>query len=1112
MIVCPSCGELTPEGFPRCANCGAALAAPGPGREERKVVTVLFADLVGFTARAERLDPEEVRALQAPYWERIRSELERYGGTVEKFIGDAVMALFGAPTAHEDDPERATRAALDIRDWAREEGALEVRIGITTGEALVALGARPEAGEGMASGDVVNTAARLQAAAPVNGVLVDETTYRATERAVSFEEADPVQAKGKSEPVPAFLAVEPRARFGVDVTEDVETPLVGRDRELDLLVDALARARSEREPQLVTLIGVPGIGKSRLVYELSRAVDADPDLIAWRQGRSLPYGEGVTFWSLGEMAKAQAGILETDAAEAAGEKLEHAVQAVLSDPSEAEWVARQLRPLIGLASGDELTGDRRIEAFAAWRRFFEAIAEQSALVLVFDDLQWADDGVLDFIDHLLEWSSGIPLLVVATARPELLERRAGWGGGKLNAATVQVGALSEADTARLLAALLEQAVLPAETQSALLARSGGNPLYAQEFVRMLADRGLLPTEGGSWEIEANGGLPLPESIQGIIAARLDVLSTDEKELLQDAAVLGKVVWPGALARIAQRPRELVEELLHGLRRKDFLRHERRSSVGGETQFTFLHLLTRDVAYGQIPRANRADKHRLAAEWLESLPADRAEDRAEMIAYHYLSALELAGSAGQDTGALTDSARLALREAGDRALSLNAFEAAIHFYESALELWPADDPDRARLLHRLLTGRFHGGGAESRAFDEAGAALQSIGENELAAEVEALAAVAETNRGEQATVWKHLDRASALLADAPPSRSKAFVLHWSALTYSLAGRVDEALETGRDALEIAEALGLDHIRANVLSTIGITRSSIGDPGGMDYQERSVQIARASNSVDVIRSLGNLASTQLDFGQLARARETLKEAAAEAQRFGSVWYRDWIAPERVTYDFYDGDWDAALRRVDRLVSEIDSGDLITFMEAPNRVMRARIRLARSDVQGAVEDLERSLELGRAAKNPQLLHPVLAAFAAVQAELGRSEPATVALDEVLEDLRKHPVLTSAFWLTDLAYALAALGRGAEFTGALDHLKAHTPWAEAGSAYASNDFLAAAEIFAEIGSRPDEAHARMRSGVESEVRRALEFYRSVRATRYLDEGEALLATSRSA
>ena len=651
-------------------------------RRERKVVTVLFADLVGFTSRAESLDPEDVEAILRPYHQRLRDELERHGGTVEKFIGDAVMALFGAPIAHEDDPERAVRAALAIREWAEEAGDLEVRIGITTGEALVSLDARPEAGEGMASGDVVNTASRLQAAAPTNGILVDETTYRATERAISFEDAEPVEAKGKAEPVPVFRVVERRALYGVDVQHGAATPLVGRQDELDVLAGALARARKERRPQLVTLVGVPGIGKSRLVLELFRMVEADLELITWRQGRSLPYGEGMAFWGLAEMVKGQAGILETDSAEEAGAKLRAATEDVLEEPGELRWVETHLRPLVGIAGEADLEGKGQAEAFAAWRRFLEALAERGPLVLVFEDLHWADDGLLDFVDYLVDWAVEVPLLVVCTARPELVARRPGWGGGKANALTISLSALTDEETARLVHALLERAVLPAELQTKLLERAGGNPLYAEEFARMVEERGSSD----------DGELRLPESLQGLVAARLDGLSAEEKALVQDAAVIGKVFWGSALAALDGRERWTLEEALHVLERKQFVRRERRSSVGGETQYAFLHLVIRDVAYGQIPRAQRAEKHRLAAEWIQSLTPDRTEDRAEMLAHHYLAALELFGSAGIDTTPLVAPARDALREAGDRALVLNAFSAAERYYDAALDLVAQGDPE------------------------------------------------------------------------------------------------------------------------------------------------------------------------------------------------------------------------------------------------------------------------------------------------------------------------------------------------------------------------------------------------------------------------------------
>ena len=687
MLVCPACGQENPEGFSFCGSCGKPLAddARRP-REERKVVTVLFADLVGFTGRAEQLDPEDVRAMLSPYYARLRVELERRGGTVEKFIGDAVMAVFGAPVAHEDDPERAVRAALAIRDAIRDEDAgLQVRIAVNTGEALVSLDASPSAGEGMAAGDVVNTTARLQSAAPVNGILVGESTYRATRNAIEYREAAPVEAKGKVDPLQVWEAVQAYARIAVETLE-TGAPLIGRRRELDVLTGALERARQERTPQLVTLVGVPGIGKSRLVYELFKAIESEPDLVFWRQGRALPYGEGVTYWALAEMVKAHAGVLETDSLVDVGQKLTQAVSVVLGDSPEAEWVELHLRLLVGLTPSSDMSGDRRAESFAAWRRFFEALAEQNPLVLIFDDLHWADDNLLDFVDHLVDWASSVPILVVCAARPELLDRRPAWGGGKLNAATVSVTPLSDEETAELIGALLERILLPAEIQATLLAHAGGNPLYAEQFVRM--------------HLERAGDAPaLPETVQGIIAARLDILPAAEKALLQDAAVMGKVFWLGAAAAIGELRPDAVETLLHPLERKDFIRRERRSSVAGETEYAFRHVLVQDVAYAQIPRAARAEKHRLAAGWIESLSDDRADDRAEMLAHHYLAALEFARAAGSETADLRERARLALRVAAERAMALSAFAPAARFFESALELWPADDAERPRLLLR-----------------------------------------------------------------------------------------------------------------------------------------------------------------------------------------------------------------------------------------------------------------------------------------------------------------------------------------------------------------------------------------------------------------------------
>ncbi|MGH3132855.1 MAG: AAA family ATPase, partial [Gaiellaceae bacterium] len=781
MKVCPSCGRENAEDARFCSSCATRLEPGVAAREERKVVTCLFCDLVGFTARAEVMDPEDVRRVLQPYHARVRGELERVGGTVEKFIGDAVMAVFGAPVAHEDDPERAVRAALSIRDALAEEGELEVRIGITTGEALVTLDARPDAGEGMASGDVVNTAARLQAAAARNGILVDETTYRATERSIEYGEPAAIDAKGKVAPVGVREVLKARARVSVERVGGA--PLVGRERELALLRETLARVIREREPQLVTLVGIPGIGKSRLVFELFQTIETgEHGLVFWRHGRSPPYGEGVTFWALGEIVKAQAGILESDGAEQAAGKLRDAVARFVEDDANAAWVERQLRPLAGLETDQAWSGDRRDESFAAWRRFLEAIADERPLVLVFEDLHWADDALLDFVDHLVERATGAPLLVLCTARPELLSRREGWGGGKVNSSTILLRPLSAEETAELVHSLLGRSAIDAGLQTRLLEHAGGNPLYAEEFTRMLESR---PSE-----------VVLPETVQGIIAARLDTLPPEEKELLQDAAVMGRVFWLGALGR----ERWTLEARLHALTRQDFVTRNRRSSVAGEEEYAFRHALVRDVAYEQIPRAAKADKHLAAAEWIESL--GRPEDQAEMLAHHYAAALEYARVTGQSTVHLEMRARGAFRNAGDRALALSSFAQAASFYEKALG--PSQDGAPPELL--VNYGRALAIVGDDRAqavFERAAERFLAAGNAEDAAVAHAFLTEALHMRGRSDEAYDHAETALVFVRDRQASAAKARVLAEAARLFTLAER-EEASELAREAHEMAEA--------------------------------------------------------------------------------------------------------------------------------------------------------------------------------------------------------------------------------------------------------------------------------------------------------------------
>jgi class 3 adenylate cyclase/tetratricopeptide (TPR) repeat protein len=1107
-MTCPACGHENPEGARFCSNCGTELGTPGePAREERKVVSVLFADLVGFTSRAEQLDPEDVRAVLEPYHARLRQELERRGGTVEKFIGDAVMALFGAPTAREDDPERAVRAALAIRDWIREEGELQVRVAVTTGEALVALGARPSKGEGMASGDVVNTAARLQSAAPVNGILVDETTYRASSKKIDYRESEPVTAKGKQEPVPAWEALQARSSYGVDIAQSQRAPLIGRERELDVLVNALERVRVERSPQLVTLVGVPGIGKSRLVYELSQVIEGEAEITSWRQGRSLPYGEGVSFWALSEMVKAQAGILETDSADETAAKLRRSVTELVHE-SEAEWVERHLGALVGVESEQELRGDHRAEAFAAWRRYFEAIAEERPLVLVFEDLHWADAGLLDFVDHLVDWAGEVPILVVGTARPELLSRRAGWGGGKPNALTLSLSPLDDDQTARLVASLLERSVLPAETQTALLQRAGGNPLYAEEFVRMVTDREL---------VEGDDELPMPESVQGIVAARLDGLPADEKALLQNASVFGKVFWLGAAAEIGAVDRQAAEEALHRLERKEFVRRERRPTVAGENEYAFRHLLVRDVAYNQIPRARRAEKHKLAGDWIERL--GRSEDHAEMLAHHYSTALELARAAGADTTALEAPARRALHEAGDRAYTLSAYQTARAFYAAALEAWPEDEPGDPGLLvryARVLNSLDIGKAPEIAR--EAAELARSAGDLGRAAEAETVLCEMYWLTGQRDEGFEHLRVAEELIADAPASYSKAYVLANVSRFWTLAGERERAIQTARDALAMAEELGIDELKAHSLNNIGISRTQLGGEDGFRDLERSAEIADSTNSMESARSYGNLSSALSDLGDLARAWQALEEARRRAERFGLDDWLLWLNGEAVFPHYYSGAWDEALGMLEELLGVFAEHPF--WMEAPCRILRGKIRLIRGDEAGGREDAERALELSQSAKDPQVLWPSLA-FAGRAFASSDPDRAGELLTELLAEWAAYEWqrASESMWVPDAVAALSDLGRGREYIDSEEQATV-TPsaWRRAGAAFSSGDPAGAAEIYAEIGARPEEAHARLRAAeallregrraeADVELERALAFCRAAGATAYVREGEALLA-----
>lgn len=1121
---CDRCGFDNPAGFRFCGACGARLQSQEElgHAQERKIISALFCDLVDSTRQAANLDPEAVHRVLAPYFDRVRVELTRLGGTVEKFIGDAVCGFFGAPRTHGDDPERAVRAALAVVEWIayRNESdvgtELHVRLGVATGEALVALGALSGAGEAMAWGDVTNSAFRIQAAAPVDGVLVDEATYRATRHVIDYGEAEPVQAKGKPDPILVWRALAPRARRGVGLSHADREPFVGRADDLLRLQASLDRVSRERVPELVTLVGEPGIGKTRLVFELFRSLELSPTVVLWRQARSSPYGDGFTFWALGEIIKAQAGILETDGATAASDKLARAVREVVPAPADAAGLEAQLRSLVGLDT-PEVHGDRRHAAFAAWRRFLEAVAQEHPLVLVFEDIHCADGGLLDFIEYLLEWARDVRIFIICTARTAALaEARPDWGRNALGVrrelpTTIELWPLSRQETGRLVA-MLAGGGIPKETRTAIVGAASGNPLYAVEYVRMLEDR---PGEV----------LGVPETVQAIIASRLDSLSARDKALLQDGAVVGRVVWPGALAAIGGRSKASVDRHLRELARKEFLIRVRPSSVGGESEFRFRHALVRDVAYEQIPHARRGETHRRTAEWLEALSPDRTNDRVEMLALHYLSAYELARAAGGDTGELSDRARLSLRDAGTRALSLNAFPAAERYFFAALDLWPEQDLELPSLLLRLGQARYYANTEGADVLADAERMFLAAGDQESAAEAATFLADLAHQRGEPLDiVFEHAQRALALVDDRELSHAKVEVLVELALFLGLAAEHERAIAIAAQALVDAEALDLEELQARALATRGISRGLSGDLGGREDLELSIEIVERIDSSLSSLHCGMLADLEGGLGNLARCFELQEQARGHAQRFGHASHIQWFRAERVAECYWSGRWDEALSIADEIAGGSD-GDVVArhFMEGYCRDMRGRIRLARNDLAGALEDAVEALSQARGSNEPQMLYPALALCAHALAAAGEHDEAARLADELLAEWRsKLNQFPASSWVVDLACALELLGREVELAEAATGALHRSVWLDAAISFAHGEFEVASELFAAIGSRPDEALARLRAAetlaatgrdtdASVELDRARSFFRDVGAAGYLARADDVRAARRT-
>ena len=799
-LACPSCGAGHARGQRFCAECGTALAAaapadaPAPPREapaaERRLVSVLFADLVGFTAASEHRDSEETRELLSTYFELARTLIGRYGGQIEKFIGDAVMAVWGSPTATEDDAERAVRAALELIAAVPElDPALQARAAVLTGEAAVTIGAE---GQGMVAGDLVNTASRIQSAAKPGSVLVGETTRRASEQAIVYEPAGVHELKGKAEPVELYEALRViSARRGHLKSTGLEAPFVGRDRELKLMKDLFHASAQDRRAHLTSITGIPGHGKSRLVWEFEKYIDGIVEQIWWHRGRCLAYGEGVAYWALADMVRMRCRIAEDEPAESMREKLKATLEEHLPDAEERSFVEPRLASLLGLEDGG--TGDRQ-DLFAAWRLLFERLADTGPTVLAFEDMHWADAGLLDFVEYLLESSRDYPLYVITLARPELQERRPGWGAAQRNFTSLYLEALPNDVMEELLDGLAPG--LPARLRDQILARAEGVPLYAVETVRMLLDRGLLVRDGTVYrptgEVET---LEVPETLHALIAARLDGVSPEERRVLQDGAVLGKTFTKAALSALSGLSEADLEPLLMSLARKEVLgvQSDPRSPEHG--QYGFLQDLVRHVAYETLSKRERKARHLAAAAHLENVFADE-DDVAEVLASHYLAAVD-AGPEAEDAGEIRAKAREMLARAGERARSLGATEEGQRYFEQAAGL--ADEPvDQARLLEhsgRLATDANRSAEARER-LERAITLFEDAGDTHSAARASVALADVDATDGRLDEAAARLEQAVAALDEGEPDAVLAGALAQLGRMHVLAGHSGRRRGTAR----------------------------------------------------------------------------------------------------------------------------------------------------------------------------------------------------------------------------------------------------------------------------------------------------------------------------
>ena len=1003
MVLCAACGTENPASKRFCRECGTSLAATcaacgaavtaedrfcgecgtpvAPGAEpppappappvepatERRLVTVLFADLVGFTTVSEARDSEEVRALLSRYFDTCRRLIELYGGVVEKFIGDAVMAVWGAHNATEDDAERAVRAALDlvaaVSALGDEVGVpdLRVRAGVLTGEATVTVGA---VGEGMVAGDVVNSASRVQALAEPGQVLVGDSTRRATEPTVVFEDAGEHELKGKIGLHRLWRAVRiVSGARGSLKSEGLEAPFVGRERELRQIKDLFHACAEERRAHLVSVTGIAGIGKSRLVWEFYKYFDGLAQVIYWHRGRCPSYGEGVTYWALADMVRMRCRISEDEPSEAILAKLADVLDAHVPDPDERAFVEPRVAHLLGVEGGARF---EREDLFSAWRLFFERLADVYPTVLAFEDMQWADASLLDFIEHLLEWSRNSPLYVITAARPELVEKRPTWGAGKRNFTSVYLEPLPDRAMRDLLDGLV--AGLPDALAGQILARSEGVPLYAVETVRMLLDRGHLVQQGSVYR--ATGPvetLEVPETLHALIAARLDGLTPDERLLVQNGAVLGKTFTKQALAAIAGTDDSAYDPILAGLVRKEVLSIQADPRSPEHGQYGFLQDLMRRVAYETLSRRERRLRHLAAATHLESTAADD-DELVEVLASHYLDAFEAAPDA-EDADTVRARARELFVRAAERAESLGAPGESQRYFAQAAELTD-DDAGRAGLLDRAGQMATRAGLAEeSQArFEEAIALYAAAGNTHAAARVTSRQAYVDERAGRHELAISRMQDALAVIGDDEADEDVALLTVRLGNALLFVGRIPEAAELIERAIEMGEALGLPEILVRGWSAKAILVAPRRRREAEILLRAAAELALEQGLTERAgTALGNLSDLAFGHDRYEDALGYLGQSLALARRSGDR-PNIWFATSESTYALYHlGRWDEAIAAFEELPEEqLPSGHvLISPLTSvlPIHIDRGELEQARAlrdiyaRLEGSVDVQERS-----------------------------------------------------------------------------------------------------------------------------------------------------------